>query len=612
MSTLNVSVIVSAIDKLSGPLKDMGGQLEQFRGAGIKMAAAGAAITGSLLAVTQGAANVGDDIAKASDKIGVGVESLSRLRYAADQSGVAFESLQMALFRQARAAEAASRGEAESARVYEALGVSVTDTSGKIKDAETLFKETAEAISKVEDPVLRTSYAMQIFGRSGAQMLPLFKDGAAGIDELTARATKLGLVWSETAARDAERYNDALNDIKEAAGGLGRSMAVGLFPVLAGMSERLAEMVGRYTAWAEAHPTLSALVVRLGLGLGVLLSVVGSLLVALPFLANGWNVATAALTRANIQANIARVRLLWAGASARVSGLWAAVSAAGWNTSTAAMNGATLSTKAFLVSGIQAIPAVLGKVMLAMKAFAIGSYKFLLSPIGIITIAIAALIVELHYLFKAYKEMKDAMKQAEEKKAEAAAAEKSAQAGGYVTVESAAKSLGYSDKDIERGRYDKKAVEAERQRQIAARRARMGAGARGAGASAAPAPGTPASAEQARTPEEALKGTQEMLDNMMRQFHGTAGGGGGGGGWTEPAPPVVPTHPQMGQAPVVLPTAQPVVIPPAVPQVVVHEFRLSSDGETVRILTSNPAFGDSVRQVVREVAWKTNGYAPAL
>ena len=611
-NNLNVAVIVSAVDKLSGPIQGMSDKLQGLRVTGLKMAAAGAAITGALVGAAHSSARVGDELAKASIKTGVTTESLSKLRYAAEQSGVEFGQLEFAMFRQARAAEAAARGGNEQAKAYEALGVSVKDSNGNIKDGETLMRETAEALSKMENPTLKTAYAMAIFGRSGAQMLPMFKDGAAGIDELTKRAEELGLVWSKTAAEDAERYNDALNDVKLALGGVGKTIGSSLFPIIAGLAERTGELIGRYTAFADAHPTLNKAVVMLSVGLGMLLSVVGSVLVALPFFVNGWTAAKTVLSATNVQAMATQVGVLRAGAAARLSGLWAAISSVGWHTQIKVMWGATGSTKAFLASGIQAIPAVLGKLTLAMKAFAIGSYKFLLSPIGIITVAIAALVVELYYLHKAYKEMQDAMKQAEEKKAEAKAAEAGAQSKGYVTVESAAKSLGYSDKDIERGRYDKQKVEAERQRQIAARRARMGAGAQGGGAQAgAVTPGTPASA--ARSPEDALKQAQDMMDKLSKGLDlGGAGGGGGGGGWAPPAAPLVPVQRQQvqqQQQAIAIASAPPVALPP---QQHIVEFRLSSDGETVRILAANPAFGESVRQVVREVGWKMGGYAPAM
>src|ERR1700722_1026393 len=60
---------------------------------GAKFAATGAMLTAPLLAQAGAFAEVGAEIEKASVKTGINTEALSKLKYAADQTGVGFDGL---------------------------------------------------------------------------------------------------------------------------------------------------------------------------------------------------------------------------------------------------------------------------------------------------------------------------------------------------------------------------------------------------------------------------------------------------------------------------------------------------------------------------------------
>ncbi len=263
MADRDLNVIIRAVDRLSGPAGQMDDKLQGLtvraskaadvlgRRMVIGAAAAGAALAGAALT----AARYGDELAKASDKTGVAVEDLARLRYAAEQSGVSFGQLEGAMARMARTAADASRGTGDAALAYQALGINVMDASGQLRGGQELFQEIAQRLSEIQSPSERAAQAMRIFGRSGAELLPLLNQGAAGIDELSERAEKLGLVMDEESARAAERFNDALNDLK-----LGlRSTVVAVGETMFGtaeFNEKLAETIGSVSTWIRENSTL--------------------------------------------------------------------------------------------------------------------------------------------------------------------------------------------------------------------------------------------------------------------------------------------------------------------------------------------------------------------
>ncbi len=263
-----------------------GAALQTTRMVGAGMTAVGGGIVGGLMAMTKQAATYGDEIAKASKKTGMATEDISRLRYAAERSGVGFGGLESALARMARSASEAAGGAEMYSEAYDRLGVSVTDANGELKGGEQLFREVAEGLKNVDNATERAALAQEIFGRSGAQLLPLLNEGEAGIKKLGDRAEELGMVLSGKAAKDSERFNDALADLKDAGTTIAMTLGQTLMPTIAEIAEKVSEAVGRWREWSEAHPTLNALVIKGALALGLFMTFVGPLLVALPTVLN--------------------------------------------------------------------------------------------------------------------------------------------------------------------------------------------------------------------------------------------------------------------------------------------------------------------------------------
>ena len=263
-----------------------GAALQTTRMVGVGMTAVGGGIVGGLMAMTKQAATYGDEIAKASKKTGMATEDISRLRYAAERSGVGFGGLESALARMARSASEAAGGAEMYSEAYDRLGVSVTDANGELKGGEQLFREVAEGLKNVDNATERAALAQEIFGRSGAQLLPLLNEGEAGIKKLGDRAEELGMVLSGKAAQDSERFNDALEDLKDTGTTIAMTLGQTLMPTIAEIAEKVSEAVGRWREWSEAHPTLNALVIKGALALGLFMTAVGPLLVALPTVLN--------------------------------------------------------------------------------------------------------------------------------------------------------------------------------------------------------------------------------------------------------------------------------------------------------------------------------------
>jgi hypothetical protein len=165
---------------------------------------------GGLALVVDKALNLGDEVAKMSARVGIGAEALQELQHAARLSGVGMEDLETGLRNLNRRLAEAAGGNQAALNLFRDLGISVRDSSGGIRDAGSVIDDFAEKIAATASPAERTRLAMEAFGRSGTLLLPMLKNGKAGLEEFRAEARRLGLVLDRDMAEQAERTKDSL------------------------------------------------------------------------------------------------------------------------------------------------------------------------------------------------------------------------------------------------------------------------------------------------------------------------------------------------------------------------------------------------------------------
>jgi len=209
--------------------------------------AAGAAFAGvgvAAAAMVRQSIDAADAFAKLAQQAGVSVESISSLAYAADLSGVSQEELGASLVRISRGASEAARGTGEARKGFDALGISVKKADGTLKGSDQLLLEVAEKFERFEDGAEKSALAVNLFGKSGAQLIPLLNSGAEGIQELQAEAQKLGLTLDTSTAKAAEQFNDNLTRLDGVRKGLSNGIMRELLPTLNSLTNELVESSG--------------------------------------------------------------------------------------------------------------------------------------------------------------------------------------------------------------------------------------------------------------------------------------------------------------------------------------------------------------------------------
>jgi len=206
---------------------------------GKAIGAAFATVTVATAALVKSAINSADQMRKLAQASGTTTEALSALTFAAQLNGVSQDELGQSLQRLSRTAAEAAKGGNRAAQAFDAIGVSVKNTDGTLKTSDKLLSDVAEKFAQYADGAEKTALAQELFGRSGAKLIPLLNQGAAGLGELKKEAAALGLVIDDQTGAAAEQFNDTLTRLNAVGKGLANRIAADLLPTLNRMAAEL-------------------------------------------------------------------------------------------------------------------------------------------------------------------------------------------------------------------------------------------------------------------------------------------------------------------------------------------------------------------------------------
>lgn len=233
----------AALDK---GLKDSGGKLQVFADvAKASMAVAVAAVGAAAIAIGSSiktAIDNADKVNKLSQSTGTTTEEFSKLSYAAQLADVSQESLGKSLGKLSKAmVSAASDAAGPAGLAFQALGINVKNADGSLKDSSSVISEVAGKFEGYQDGAAKSALAIALFGKTGAEMIPVLNLGKQGLSDSADEAEKFGLVLDKKTTMAAEAFNDNLKKMDLIKQGLVTTITAKMLPAFEQFSEQLLE-----------------------------------------------------------------------------------------------------------------------------------------------------------------------------------------------------------------------------------------------------------------------------------------------------------------------------------------------------------------------------------
>jgi hypothetical protein len=219
----------------------------ELSGTGTAFKALGPIIAG-VLSVTalKGAissfANFASHVQDLSNKTGIGVEALQRLKFAADQNGGSLDQVANAI---SKLGQNLSGGQKNAVGAINALGLGFDEIRRMQPDQA--FASIAQAINKIEDPMARSKIAMDLFGKAGADLLPMIRDGFV---ETMEAADRLGIVLSEDTIKAGDTFADTMVTLTAVGKATIANVLVPMIPALTELAQWMGENLPRAIKFA--------------------------------------------------------------------------------------------------------------------------------------------------------------------------------------------------------------------------------------------------------------------------------------------------------------------------------------------------------------------------
>jgi len=355
--TASSSGLTAGVSRASSSLKSLGNDVAGLRsGMRLLNAISGAQLFGqiassaigaarSLVGMGQAQANVIDDTSKLSARLGMTYGELAGLSHAGDLAGVSMETIGKAATKADIAFVKAAQGSGVAQAGFAAIGLSLADLQGK-SSAER-FSAITDAIAGLPTEAERAAAAVKLFGKSGAELLPLFAGGAGSIQEATDEAQRFGMALTNAQGQDVEAMNDSFSKVSAAIGGIVKQVTAYLAPSITGIATTFTNFVGSMgganIGQAIGEGILAAARYMAGVGDFIIggLTTVGEYLT---FVAGNWSTVFDSVGRlGSLLAGVARV---WAGSILTVLGTAAKVIGLVSKTAQDASKGITAAAKA--------------------------------------------------------------------------------------------------------------------------------------------------------------------------------------------------------------------------------------------------------------------------
>lgn len=248
---------------------DFGGSLVRFGG---MMAASASAILAPIAGLIGYYASAGSELNDLSAKTGISASALGELKFAAEQTGTSLDDVGTSTKKMQKLLAEAADGSKEANAKLAGLGLTLDDFKGKTVDQQ--FQKMADTIAAIESPAQRTAAAMELWGKSGTNLLPMVDDLA----RLRKEARDLNLVPTDKAVQDADELGDLFDKITSIGKAAAFSIGAALAPVLLPALEIVKNISAATAGWIKENGGLIRSVAMIGAGILGPMLIVGTVI----------------------------------------------------------------------------------------------------------------------------------------------------------------------------------------------------------------------------------------------------------------------------------------------------------------------------------------------
>ncbi len=210
--------------------------------------AASAAASAMVLLSLRAAQNL-DPLQKLSIRLGIATAELSRLKFAAEQSGADFTLLQTGLTALGRRASAMPQ-------LFSRWGISIKDANGSLMPLRDVMAQVADRIKNASGSAERLAIAQDLMSEAGRKMVPFLMQGNEAIKALGDQADALGISITNFEAEAGAVFGDRMNIWTQQTNTLAAAFGASLVPVVEALGRAYDNLGGPMVGLIRNNRTL--------------------------------------------------------------------------------------------------------------------------------------------------------------------------------------------------------------------------------------------------------------------------------------------------------------------------------------------------------------------
>jgi len=200
--------------QMSGIAKDMDKKTKRITAIAKRMGLAVAAAMAALTLSIKNALTKIDELGNMAQSLGLTVEQLTQIKFAASQASIGLDTISIAmnkLLANAKETDPLSEG----VTLFRGLGVAAKDSSGRIRNLQSVMIDLSDKFSRMNDSAEKTRLAMRLFGeRAGPKMVPFLNLGSEAIRDLIAKSDALGITLDTKTVAAVAAFNAKIERVK--------------------------------------------------------------------------------------------------------------------------------------------------------------------------------------------------------------------------------------------------------------------------------------------------------------------------------------------------------------------------------------------------------------
>lgn len=196
----------------------------------------------ALIDMTKQAAEAAKQLEILSSATNLSIESAQEWDYVLRTVGSSLEEAQGDLSALQEKMMDAAAGTGEGAELFSKLGISVTDTSGKLKDTDTVLRELVSVMQLMDDETERNAISSALLGGTGEKLTALYEQEEGALDDLIDKKKELG-VASAAEVKELAKVSEAMLDLEQATDAAKTKVSAEFAPFLTDALEDVRDLV---------------------------------------------------------------------------------------------------------------------------------------------------------------------------------------------------------------------------------------------------------------------------------------------------------------------------------------------------------------------------------